>query len=90
MLSKEIKNRIKKATEEIIYEEKKKKEFLNTKIDYNFLQLLINKTNANPDLVIDITFKSGDKMRLYTQYKQSSIQYDDYDGEPATNELEIK
>lgn len=89
-LSREIKNKIKKATEEIIYEEKKKQELLNTEIDYNFLQLLINKTNANPDLVIDITFKSGDKMRLFTQYKNNSPTYDDYDGEPAVNELEIK
>ena len=89
-LSREIKNKIKKATEEIIYEEKKKQELLNTEIDYNFLQLLINKTNANPDLVIDIAFKSGDKMRLFTQYKNTSPAYDDYDGEPADNELEIK
>ena len=63
-LSKEIKNRIKQETEKILWEEKKKQELLNTNIDYNFLQTLINKTNENPDLVITIYFKSGDKMIL--------------------------
>ena len=42
-LNKEVKNRIKQETEKILWEEKKKQELLNTNIDYNFLQTLINK-----------------------------------------------
>ena len=88
-LSKEIKNRIKQETEKILWEEKKKQELLNTNIDYNFLQTLINKTNENPDLVITIYFKSGDKMILQSQFKEDrTIDY--YNGNPSINELEVK
>lgn len=88
-LSKEIKNRIKQETEKILWEEKKKQELLNTNIDYNFLQTLINKTNENPDLVITIYFKSGDKMTLQSQFKEDrTIDY--YNGSPSINELEVK
>ena len=88
-LSKEIKNRIKQETEKILWEEKKKQELLNTNIDYNFLQTLINKTNENPDLVITIYFKSGDKMILQSQFKEDrTIDY--YNGDPSINELEVK
>lgn len=88
-LSKEIKNRIKQETEKILWEEKKKQELLNTNIDYNFLQTLINKTNENPDLVITIYFKSGDKMILQSQFKEDrAIDY--YNGSPSINELEVK
>jgi vacuolar-type H+-ATPase subunit E/Vma4 len=88
-LSKEIKNRIKQETEKILWEEKKKQELLNTNIDYNFLQALINKTNENPDLVITIYFKSGDKMILQSQFKEDrTIDY--YNGSPSINELEVK
>ena len=88
-LSKEIKNRIKQETEKILWEEKKKQELLNTNIDYNFLQTLINKTNENPDLVITIYFKSGDKMILQSQFKEDRI-IDYYNGSPSINELEVK
>lgn len=88
-LSKEIKKRIKQETEKILWEEKKKQELLNTNIDYNFLQTLINKTNENPDLVITIYFKSGDKMILQSQFKEDrAIDY--YNGSPSINELEVK
>lgn len=88
-LSKEIKNRIKQETKKILWEEKKKQELLNTNIDYNFLQTLINKTNENPDLVITIYFKSGDKMILQSQFKEDrTIDY--YNGSPSINELEVK
>ena len=88
-LSKEIKSRIKQETEKILWEEKKKQELLNTNIDYNFLQTLINKTNENPDLVITIYFKSGDKMVLQSQFKEDrTIDY--YNGSPSINELEVK
>ena len=87
-LSKEIKNRIKQETEKILWEEKKKQELLNTNIDYNFLQTLINKTNENPDLVITIYFKSGDKMILQSQFKEDrTIDY--YNGSPSINELKF-
>ena len=90
-MSKEIKNKIKKYTEELVWEEKKKQELLNKEIDYNFLQTLINKCNDNQDLVITIYFKSGDRMVLQTKYKNNDyFAGSSYDGEPSINEMEIR
>ena len=90
-ISREIKDKIKKYTDEIILEERKKQELLNTNIDYNFLQTLINKCNDNADLMITIYFKSGDRMTLQTKQKETNYLADSsYDGEPSINELEIR
>lgn len=90
-MNKEIKEKINKFTEELLWEEKKKQELLNKEIDYNFLQTLINKCNDNPDLVITIYFKSGDRMTLKTKYKNNDYSAgSSYDGEPSINEMNIK
>lgn len=89
-MPKEIKDKIKKYTDELLWQEKKKQELLNKEIDYNFLQSLINKCNDNPDLVITIHFKSGDKMVLQTKYKENNYSGAVYDGEPSINEMDIK
>ena len=91
LLNKEIKNKIRKYTDEIIFEEKKKRELLNKEIDYDFLQTLINKCNDNPDLAITIYFKSGDRMVLQTKHRETNYLADSsYDGEPSINEIEIR
>ena len=91
LVNKEIKSKIRKYTDELIFEEKKKQELLNTNIDYNFLQTLINKCNENPDLAITIYFKSGDRMTLQTKHRETNyLAESSYDGEPSINELEIK
>lgn len=91
LLNKEIKSKIRKYTDELLWEEKKKRELLNKEIDYNFLQDLINKCNENPDLAITIYFKSGDRMTLQTKHKETNYLTDSsYDGEPSINELEIR
>ena len=89
LLNKEIKNKIKKYTDELIFEEKKKKELLNTNIDYGYIQKLLDMCNENPSLAITIYFKSGDRMILQTKHRETNYLADSsYDGEPA--ELEIK
>ena len=91
LLNKEIKNKIKKYTDELIFEDKKKRELLNKEIDYNFLQDLINKCNENPDLAVTIYFKSGDRMTLQTKHRETNYLADSsYDGEQSIKELEIK
>jgi len=90
-MSKEAKDKIKKYTEELIWEEKKKQELLNKEIDYSFLQTLIDKCNDNQDLVITIYFKSGDRMTLQTKFKNNDYSAgSSYDGEPSINEMDIK
>lgn len=90
-ISKDIKDKIRKYTEELVFEEKKKRELLNKEIDYNFLQTLINKCNDNADLMITIYFKSGDRMVLQTKHRETNyLAESSYDGEPSINELEIR
>ena len=89
-MSKEIKDKIKKYTDELIFEEKKKQELLNTNIDYGYIQKLLNMCNDNPDLVITIHFKSGDKLVLQTKYRENNYSGATYDGEPSVNEMEIR
>ena len=89
-LSKDIKDKIKKYTEELVFEEKKRQELLNKNIDYNYLQSLIDRCRDNPDLAITIYFKSGDKMVLQTKFKETNYSGAAYDGEPSINEMDIK
>ena len=90
-MDKEIRNKVRKYKAELLWEERKRQELLDTNIDYNFLQTLINKCNENPDLAITIYFKSGDRMTLQTKHRETNYLADSsYDGEPSINELEIK
>lgn len=90
-LSKDVKDKIKKYTAELIFEEKKKQELLNTNIDYGYIQKLLNMCNNNPDLVITIYFKSGDRMTLQTKHNETNYaSAASYDGEPSINEMEIR
>ena len=90
-MDKEIRNKVRKYKAELLWEERKRQELLNTNIDYNFLQTLINKCNENPDLAITIYFKSGDRMVLQTKHKETNYLADSsYDGEPSINEIEIR
>ena len=47
MMDKQLKKQIREMTAKLIYEDKKKKEFLSAKSDFNFLQSLIDKSNEN-------------------------------------------
>ena len=88
LLSKDIKDKIKKYTEELVFEEKKKQELLNTNIDYGYIQKLLNMCSDNPDLVVTIYFKSGDRMTLQTKHKETNYLLNaSYDGEPSIMEI---
>lgn len=87
-ISKEIKDKIKKYTDELLFDEKKKQELLNTNIDYGYIQKLLNLCNENPDLAITIYFKSGDRMVLQTKHKETNYSLGaSYDGEPSIMEI---
>lgn len=88
-ISKEAKEKIKKITEEILWEERKKKEILDKNIDYDFLQTLINKCDNNPDLTVTVYLKNNQKIVIQTKKNIRNYDYE-YDGEPSVNELEIK
>ena len=80
MLDKETRKLIKEQKRKLIWEATKRKELLNANIDYNFLQSLIDKINNNPDLIIEINFKSGDRMTI--RQKQELNHNDLFNGLP--------
>lgn len=86
MLDKETRKLIKEQKRKLIWEATKRKELLNANIDYNFLQSLIDKINNNPDLIIEINFKSGDRMTI--RQKQELNHNDLFNGLPNVEEIE--
>lgn len=86
MLDKETRKLIKEQKRKLIWEATKRKELLNANIDYNFLQSLIDKINNNPDLIIEINFKSGDRMTI--RQKQEINHNDLFNGLPNVEEIE--
>lgn len=86
MLDKETRKLIKEQKRKLIWEATKRKELLNANIDYNFLQSLIDKINNNPDLIIEINFKSGDRMTI--RQKQEINHNDLFNGLPNIEEIE--
>lgn len=86
-MDKELKKQIKEATKQLIYENKKKKEFLNAKVDYNFLQSLIDKSNDNQNLIIKIKLKDGTVIEIAQKYQTPERTYS-FNGEPSVMEIE--
>mgnify|MGYP006978114787 CR=1 FL=1 len=85
MLDKETRKLIKEQKRKLIWEATKRKELLNANIDYNFLQSLIDKLNNNPDLIIEINFRSGDRMTI--RQKQELNHNDLFNGLPNVEEI---
>ncbi len=90
MMDRQLKKQIREMTAKLIYEDKKKKEFLSAKSDFNFLQSLIDKSNENQNLVITVKTRDGTVIEIRQKYQNPTNAYG-YDGEPGAEELlEIK
>ena len=89
IMNKELKKKINQAAQDIINEEKKKRELVNRNLDYDFLQVLINRCNDNPGLLMKITLRDGTVIQMATQKHDDTYTFG-YDGEPSMDEMEIK
>lgn len=87
-MSKELKKKIKEAQKQIIEEERRKNLLLNQEMNYGYLQDLLNKIDENPNLVIEIKLKSGDRITLRQQQNVTNP-FDKFDGVPTQDELTI-
>lgn len=75
---KQFKEFRKEAEEEIKAKQREyneKQKLLNSKVDFNFLEKLIQKCNDNPDLRIDIHLTDGTiiNMKTYHEDKQENV-----------------
>ena len=86
-LSKELKNKIKEYEKQLTWEDKKKKELVGKNMDYQFIQVLLDKINDNPNITVSIHLKDGTIINMGTKHTNHTT-IDSYDGEPS--EIEIR
>lgn len=84
--NKELKKRINEAIKQIEEEERRKNLLLNQEVNYGYLQDLLNKVDNNPNLVIEIKLKSGDKITLRQQQNVTNP-FNSFDGIPTEEEM---
>lgn len=69
-------------------DEKQRKRLINTKLDYGHLQWMLDKAENNPDLMIRVTMKNGEKVEMLTKRRKQTTSLSDYiNGEDDVLEL---
>lgn len=66
MLSKEIKKELKDFKNKLLKEETQKNMVLNHKMDWAFLETLIQRANENPNLNVEVLLADGTRLTLKT------------------------
>ena len=59
-------------------DEKQRKRLINTKLDYGHLQWMLDKAENNPDLMIRVTTKNGEKVEMLTKRRKQTTSLADY------------
>lgn len=59
-------------------DEKQRKRLINTKLDYGHLQWMLDKAENNPDLMISVTMKNGEKVEMLTKKRKHTTSLSDY------------
>ena len=70
-------------------EDKRKEQFLNKSIDYQYLEELVQKINENPLLRISVHLADGTRLELNTKPKNDGVNYADIT-EPHEDFLEVR
>lgn len=82
-MDKELKKKLKEYEAQIIREDKMKKRFINSTLDYRFIEYLIEKANADNDLICDITTNEGHRIVIRRERKGDDEADSIFDGEAA-------
>lgn len=85
---KELKQLIKKATEDITREYNQKQKLLNQDMNYQFLSHLLEQVDADPNLTITIHLKSGDRM-IIQRKTDTTNPWNNFDGNPIPSEIDL-
>lgn len=59
-------------------DEKQRKRLINTKLDYGHLQWMLDKAENNPDLMIRVTLRNGEKVEMLTKKRKQATTFSDY------------
>lgn len=71
-MDRDLKKKIKEAQKQIINEERMKKRFISSNLDYNFIQHMINEVDADENLVVDITTNEGHRIVIAKKRKDNN------------------
>lgn len=72
IMDRDLKKKIKEAQKQIINEERMKKRFISSKLDYNFIQHMINEVDADENLIVDITTNEGHRIVIAKKRKDNN------------------
>lgn len=59
-------------------DEKQRKRLINTKLNYGHLEWMLDKAENNPDLMIRVTTKNGEKVEMLTKRRKQTTTFSDY------------
>ena len=86
-IDKETKRLLKESQEKIIREQKMKKRFLGTELDYRFIEYMLEKIDVDPNLVCDITLNNGHRIVIARKKQQSESTENLFNGEIAVGDI---
>lgn len=91
ILSRETRKKIAEYEKKLIWEEKKKKQLVDKKIDYEFLKYLMDESvkdiDGDRELTIKIRFHNGDVMELSSRTPHKNETFYAFDGNPTVMEI---
>ena len=92
LISRETRKKIAEYEKKLIWEEKKKKQLVDKKIDYEFLKYLMDESvkdiDGDRELLIKIRFHNGDVMELTSRSPHRDKTVYAFDGNPNVMEIE--
>ena len=59
-------------------DEKQRKRLINTKLNYGHLEWMLDKAENNPDLMIRVTTRNGEKVEMLTKKRKQTTSLSDY------------
>lgn len=86
-LDRETKKLLKEKQAEIIREQKLKKRFLEEKLDYRFIEYMLEKIDADPSIVCDITLNNGHRVVISRKKVEEEGLNNLFNGEIAVGDM---
>lgn len=86
-LDKETKKLLKESQEQILREQRMKRRFLNENLDYRFIEYMLEKIDADPSIVCDITLNNGHRIMIARKKQENQGTENLFNGEIAVGDI---
>lgn len=88
-MDRELRKLVKEQQKKAIAEYNAKKRFLNTDLDYNYLQYMINRCDCDDNLEIVIDLNNGTRITIHKKYKENAKGESLYDDVISPDDMRI-